>query len=172
VVGGRRNLPGEEAALLELVRDEVTAWRGRRTLFGFSDEDVEESLRDLAEMEAELVAEELGPGEEDPALQAAGLVCPVCQSGGLAPSAPPPHPKGLKYSLGLDDARHHMQCGNPLCGLRVACPGGAAGLEAELEAAVEAHDAACSRTLLFAPGPDCLLALCDSCDFCHSLAEL
>ena len=87
-VGARRDMGGAEEDVRRALREEAEAWRGRRAgLLGYSEEELEEALRSLEEVEAELLAdwEVLVPREEDvEGVQEEGLLCPICKTGLLA----------------------------------------------------------------------------------------
>jgi len=141
------------------LREEAEAWRGRRAgLLGYSEEELEEALRSLEEVEAELLAdwEVLVPREEEvEGVQEEGLLCPICKTGLLA-----------------EDSACQVQCQRRGCGLLLGCLGGLGGLAAQLEAAVGGHAASCAHTLMFSRGPECILACCDPCQFLSALGGL
>ena len=65
-----------------------------------------------------------------------------------------------------------VKCGKQGQGCRIVivAPRGLVGLEEDLEKVVEEHGLSCNLTLSFTTSmQECLLAICDSCDFLHSV---
>jgi len=147
-----------EATIRDMVRSEAASWRGSRKMlsFGLSADDVEEALRDLQEIEEELLAEAYGIDlkfENDPEILSKQVVCPTCQ-------------KSRLVELGLSSM---VACPVPSCGLKVVVVGGLSSLASQLEGLVEAHGRLCPQTLQFGNGTDCIVAACNACDFFTSI---
>ena len=53
------------------------------------------------------------------------------------------------------------------CGLVLIMVGGLSSLQAELDQVVEAHSGVCQQHLEFGRGDNCLVIMCQACDFCH-----
>ena len=177
IVSGVRNIsmaagPGDQ--LRRVVRDELLALRGgrKRLGFGYSMEDVDEALLEVADIEAELLEEMYGVQvnyaenmssleNQVPPFQILlffckvsipQVVCPVCQ-------------EACVEDAGAGVVRCRARAS---CGLVVVVVGGVAELLHQLEAVVAAHEAGgCGLVLNFVRGDNCVVALCDKCDFCH-----
>jgi len=160
IVSGVRNIsmgagPGDQVR--RVVRDELLALRGgrKRLGFGYSVEDVDEALLEVADIEAELLEEMYGVqvnyAETMSSLENQ-VVCPVCQ-------------EACVEDAGAGVVRCRARAS---CGLVVVVVGGVAELLHQLEAVVAAHEAGgCGLVLNFVRGDNCVVALCDKCDFCH-----
>ena len=80
------------------------------------------------------------------------VVCPVCQ-------------EACVEDAGAGVVRCRARAS---CGLVVVVVGGVAELLHQLEAVLAAHEAGgCGLVLNFVRGDNCVVALCDKCDFCH-----
>merc|ERR1712226_762175 len=163
VVNGHRRME-MEVLVREMVREEAAAWRNdkRQLSFGFSSLDIEGAIKDLEEIEEELLAESFGiplqQVREGDFLEslASAIVCPVCQIGRIG-----------------EGAACQVFCHNPQCNLQLTVPGGLVELEQQLERVVESHGAGdCRYTVVFVPSSDCVLAVCQHCDFLHSVGGL
>ena len=170
--------PGDQVRMV--VRDELLALRGGRKKlgFGYSVEDVDEALLEVADIEAELLEEMYGVqvnyaenmsslenqesyciikaasfiGGSFYAIPRPQVVCPVCQ-------------EACVEDAGAGVVRCRARAS---CGLVVVVVGGVAELLHQLEAVVAAHEAGgCGLVLNFVRGDNCVVALCDKCDFCH-----
>jgi len=164
VVNGRRKME-MEAFMRKMVREEATAWRNemRQLSFGQSNIDVEEAINELEEIEEELLAESVGlplqqVWDEDFLTNlASAIVCPVCQVG----------------RCGEEGSR--VFCYNPGCNLQqLVVPGGLVALGRQLEQVVEAHGSGggCGSTLVFGSTSDCLLAVCNQCEFLYTVGGI
>merc|ERR1712226_1293156 len=119
-------------------------------------------MEDLEEIEEEFLAESFGlplqQVREGDFLEslASAIVCPVCQIGRIG-----------------EGAACQVFCHNPQCNLQLTVPGGLVELEQQLERVVESHGAGdCRYTVVFVPSSDCVLAVCQHCDFLHSVGGL
>ena len=138
------------------MQDEVAAWRGGRKClsFGYSGEDIEEALKDVEDIENELLTELYGIDfnyEEDLMSLQKHVVCPMCQVDRLE-----------------DGAAGMVRCKGRQCGLALVCVGGLDTIQKELDTMVEKHGENCGEGVHFAKGENCLLAICSSCDFCQT----
>ena len=163
VVGRLRNIKVDgrelvEQEVREMVKDEVAAWRGgRRCLsFGYTSEDVEEALKDVDEIENELLAEIYGIDfnyEDDLLAMQKNVVCPMCQVDKMED----------RPASGM------VRCKGKTCGLDLICVGGLDMFQGDLDLVVDRHGENCNELLQFEKGDNCLLANCYTCDFCQAL---
>ena len=163
VVGRRRNIQVEGREMVEqevrkMVKDEVAAWRGgRRCLsFGYSSGDIEEALRDVEDIENELLAEIYGIDfnyEDNLLAMQRNVVCPMCQVDRMED----------RQASGM------IRCRGKTCGLAIICVGGLDTFQGDLDLVVERHGENCRELLQFEKGDNCLLANCYNCDFCQAL---
>jgi len=163
VVGRLRNIQVEgremvEQEIRDMVRDEAAAWRGGRKClsFGYSSEDIEDALKDVEDIENELLAEIYGIDfnyEDDLLGLQTRVVCPMCQEDRLED----------RQASGM------IRCKGRRCGMALVCVGGLDMFQGDLDLVVEKHGEHCGEVLQFEKGENCLLAVCYTCDFCHTL---
>jgi len=160
MINGVRNLDMDdgrsvmERTIKMFVQDELSSLRGgrRRLGFGFSSDDIENAIKEVEDIEAELLEEMYGVdiNYADNMLNLeTQIVCPVCQVSRVEDSGP---------SL--------VKCKGKNCGLVLVIVGGLATLQKELEALIESHSKHCPEELQFGKGDQCLVAMCDTCDHC------
>ena len=124
--------------------------------FGYSSEDIEDALKDVEEIENELLAEIYGIDfnyEDDLLGLQKNVVCPMCQEDRLED----------RQASGM------IRCRGKKCGMALVCVGGLDMFQGDLDLVVEKHGENCEVLLQFEKGDNCLLAICYNCDFCHTL---
>ena len=124
--------------------------------FGYSSEDVEEALKDVDDIENELLAEIYGIDfnyEDNLLAVQRNVVCPLCQTERMED----------RPASGM------VRCKGRTCGLALICVGGLDMFQGDLDLVVDSHGENCSESLQFEKGDNCLLANCYTCDFCQSL---
>jgi len=163
VVGRMRNIQMEDKDMLEneirlVVKDELAAWRGGRKClsFGYSSEDIDDALKDVEDIENELLVELFGIdfNYEDELLSIqSSVLCPLCQESKMED----------RQASGM------IRCRSKRCGISLLCIGGLDTFQKDLEMVVDRHSEYCAEVLQFDQGQNCLLAVCYACDFCHTL---
>jgi len=152
-LSGIRGIQELEGRIGGAVQQEAAIWRANtRTLsFGFTAEEVEAALAELEEIQAELFIEEHHGDENNGAemLLEEGL-CPVCQ---------------------VDKVK--------ITGANISCSGtcsynmdwtqGVAEWEEAIENKVNEHQYVCNARLGFVSLREGILAVCDYCDYCHTV---
>ena len=123
--------------------------------FGYSSEDIEEALKDIEDIENELLAEihgvDINDVEEFLSLQK-HVVCPLCQVD--------------RMELGKVGM---VRCRGRQCGLALVCVEGLDKIQEDLDMVVEKHGDNCNKEVQFSQGENCLLVICSECDFCQTL---
>jgi len=151
VVAGFR---GTEFAQMqsEMIKNELSILRGSRRkilAFGFSEQEVDQAIQDMNDIEVELL--EYVEILSDDSL---GTICPLC----------------LKHDLKeIQDGGHHVVSCPDNCGQILKNQGGVRVLVECLEAHTEQHSQECMDGLSWSKADDCLVAFCDSCDFCTTI---